>query len=123
VTQLISQMGPTCPGRCQVFGSLPVVSTFNYADHPSAPLSENNRFQDAMAPQISDPVAALYGDVTALLQTVDVLVYQLAPQGQQIWREIRDSLGLDGFQTVMKELSSPSQFRSVSYVDLPQTMP
>jgi prepilin-type processing-associated H-X9-DG protein len=100
VAQLLAQAAQGSPLRCQTFGSLVVVSTFNYADHPIDSLAQNKQFQSAMTHQIADPVVAVYVDGTALLATADALVAQFAPQAQQTWPQIRDALGLDGLKYI-----------------------
>lgn len=101
ITQLLSQAGPAAPIHVQSFGSLVVLSSFEYTDHPADALGQNKQFQDAMAQQVSDPVVAMYVDTPAVLQTASALIQQFAPpQAQQMWPQIRQALGLDSLKYV-----------------------
>jgi hypothetical protein len=98
--QVVPPVGPSQPVRIQIAGSLLVVSTFDYAGAADS-LAQSRSFRDAMAGQVSDPVAAMYIDCTALLETANSLVQQLAPPpAQQMWPQIRDALGLDALKYV-----------------------
>ena len=84
----------------RVFGTLVVLSDFVFPEHVDNPLSQNAGFQAAMGRLGKDPVLAAYVDGTALVATIDAAIQQLAPpQAQQLWPQIRDSLGLDGLKT------------------------
>jgi hypothetical protein len=99
VSQIISQAPQGTPLRLQTFGTLLVVATFDFPEHPSDPLAQNAQFQDAMSHGLSDPVVAMYMDGAALLKTTDGLVEKFAPQqSAAMWPQIRDALGLGGLK-------------------------
>jgi hypothetical protein len=89
------------PLNLHVFDTLVVLSDFDFPDHIDKPLSQNAEFQAALGQLGKDPSAVLYVNSTALLATVDAMVGQMAPpDAQQMWPQIRDSLGLGGLKAI-----------------------
>jgi prepilin-type processing-associated H-X9-DG protein len=83
-----------------------VVLTFGAADvsaarKPELPLARSKAFADAMARVGTDPVAAVYVDVEAVVAMADRAVANLAPpEAKQKWPVIRDAIGLASLKRV-----------------------
>lgn len=100
---LIENFAKNLPFQISVksFGTLVVISTFDWTDPPSQPLVTDDLFKATLAQVGSDPTATLYLDVEKLLAQVDgVVAASKDAQAADLWPKIRDALGIAGLKRV-----------------------
>ena len=122
LNQLISQIPP---GPVQVtvnqFGTLVVVSTYEFAEHPDNPLSADAEFVAAMKQVSQDPVDVLYFSGTQLTQQIDSLVTEAQnPQATQMWPKVREALGMPGLKAlILTDAFDGKDWLSQVFIDAP----
>jgi hypothetical protein len=103
------------------FGTLVVLSTFDFAEHPDKPLNTDADFTAALAQVSQDPIATVYLNGVNLTKQVDAMV-QLAPnpQAAAMWPKIRDALGLPGLKKmIVTDAFQGKDWATQAFIDAP----
>ncbi|HTW95044.1 MAG TPA: hypothetical protein VMD30_09640, partial [Tepidisphaeraceae bacterium] len=123
LTSVIAQIPPGGPVQLTVnqFGTLVVLATYDFAEHPDHPLSADTDFTAALGQVSQNPIDILYLSGVQLTQQLDALV-QMAPnpQAAQMWPKIRDALGLPGLKKfILTDAFNGKDWMTQAFLDAP----